>query len=240
MAVNPNIPKLVNAGEPVTAEAWNVIVKGIIALTNYLEGTEGSSLKVSLANPGLSASARVTATRDDSGITYEAVAPVGSAKTFVLSGLRPGPYTIRAEAPGFDAATKNVTLPTTEEISLTLTQRGSFMPAVFGLPLDDALLTLKNSSVAVSRILDMAGNDIAPAKPGAENSESPVLVQIPHAGVPVPPGGSAQLVVAASLEVERTIEMPSLAGLTLGEAQKALEALGLVLGKVSTMQRSSK
>jgi len=232
MAINPNIPKTVNAGEPVTAEGWNVIVNGIIALTNYLNSTEASSLQVSLANVGLAlSSARVTATRGD-GVIFQAVAPVAPANTFVFSGLAPGPYTLRAEAPGFDAATKSITSPSAEVVSLTLTPNGAFMPAVFGAPLQAALQQLKNANIAVSRI-------IAPANPGADNDNSPVLAQIPAAGLPVAPDGNAQLVIATSLQVQSSVEIPSLAGLTLAEAQKALEGLGLALGKVVTKQKAS-
>ena len=46
---------------------------------------------------------------------------------------------------------------------------------------------------------------------------------------PVDPG-------AATLTAQASIEVPSLAGLSLPEAQKALESLGLVLGKVTTKQ----
>ena len=238
MAINPNIPKAVNAGEPVTAEGWNVIVKGIIALTDYLNSTEASSLKVSLTNVGLAvSSARVIATRAD-GVSFEAVAPVPPETNFVFSGLAAGPYTIRAEVPGFDAATKAVTSPTSEVVPLTLTPRGAFMPAVFGSTLQSALTQLKNVNIAVSRVLDVTGRDIAPANPGAENNDSPVLAQIPGAGVPVAPDGSAQLVIATSLQIQSSIEIPSLAGLTLAEAQKALEGLGLALGKVVTKQKA--
>jgi hypothetical protein len=238
MAINPNIPKTVNAGEPVTAEGWNVIVKGIIALTDYLNSTEASSLKVSLTNVGLAAGAtRVTATRAD-GATFEAVAPVPPAQEFVFSGLAAGAYTIRAEAPGFDAATKTVTTPLVQPVALTLTPHGAFMPAVFGSTLQTALSELKNASIAVSRVLDVTGREIPPANPGSENNNSPVLAQIPGAGVPVPPEGSAQLVIATSLQIQSSIEIPSLAGLTLIEAKTALEHLGLVLGKVVTKTKS--
>ncbi|HEX7333972.1 MAG TPA: hypothetical protein VF290_20880 [Pyrinomonadaceae bacterium] len=238
MAINPHIPKTVNAGEPVTAEAWNVFVSAILALTNHLNSTEASSLKVSLTNgdPAVS-SARVTATRAD-GVTFQAVAPVPPSTTFVFSGLRSGAYTIRAEAVGFDPATKDVISPTDEVVTLTLKPNGSFMPAVFGSTLQAALLQLKNSNIAVSRIIDVTGRDIAPANPGSENNNSPVLAQIPAEGEPVAPKGSAQLVIATALQVQPSIEMPSLAGLTLSEAQKALEGIGLSLGKVVTKQAS--
>jgi hypothetical protein len=239
MAINPNIPKTVNAGEPVTAEAWNVIVNAILSLTNYLGSTEGSSLEVSLTNTGLNAStARVTAKRDD-GVTFEAVAPVPPGTTFVFSGLRPGSYVIRAEAPGFDPATTTVTSPAAAPVTLTLTPHGAFMPQVFGSPLQAALQQLQNSSIAVARILDVTGQDVAPANPGSEYTNAFVLVQIPDAGTPVPPEGRAQLVVAAALQVQATVEVPSFVGLTLAEAQKALEGMGLVLGTVTTKQKAT-
>jgi beta-lactam-binding protein with PASTA domain len=53
----------------------------------------------------------------------------------------------------------------------------------------------------------------------------------------VPTGAPVHLVVAAVLEAESSIEIPSLTGLSLPEAQKALESLGLVLGKVVTKQQ---
>jgi hypothetical protein len=239
MDINPNIPKTVNPGEPVTAEAWNVIVRAILALTNYLSSTEASSLQVSLSNTQLdAASARVTATRDD-GITFQAVAPVLPSTFFVFAGLKPGLYTIRAEAVGFDAATKNVTSPTADVVTLTLTPRGAFMPSVFGKPLQAAIQELDNLNIPVTRILDVTGVDIPPASPGAENNDSPVLGQVPSAGEHVPPEGRAQLVIASALQLQPSIEMPSLAGLTLAEAQKALEGLGLVLGKVVTKQKGA-
>ncbi len=232
MAINPNIPKTVNPGEPVTAQGWNVIVNAIVAITNYLTSTEASSLKVTITNQDVSpATARVTALRDD-GVSFQAVAPVPPGTNYIFSGLRPGPYVIRAEAPGFDAATKSVTAPVADAVSITLTPRGAFMPAVFGSTLQSALQDLKNRNIAVARVLDVTGRDVAPANPGAEYNTSPVLAQIPAAGQPVPPEGNAQLVVAIALQVQPSIEIPPLTGLTLAEAQKALEGLGLVLGKV--------
>jgi hypothetical protein len=238
MEINPNIPKTVNAGEPVTAEAWNVIVKAILSLTNYLSSTEGSSLQVSLTNTGLVASSvRMTATRDD-GVTFQAVAPVPPGTQFVFSGLRPGSYTIRAEAPGFDPATKAVTSPATDPITLTLTPHGAFMPLVFGSSLQAALQQLQNSSITVDRILDVTGHDVPTANPGSEYASSLVLMQIPDAGTPVAPEGKTQLVIAAALQIQPSIEVPSFVGLTLAEAQKALEGMGLVLGNVVTKQKA--
>jgi hypothetical protein len=239
MSINPNIPKTVNPGEPVTAQAWNVIVGGIVAITNYLDSTQASVLKIAIANAGFSMdTARVTAVRDD-GVAFQAVGPVAPDTNFVIAGLRPGSYTVHAEAPGFDAKTAPVTVPSDNVVSLTLTPHGAFAPALFGTALQTALQQLKNSNIAVSRILDVAGRDVAPANPSSDYTSSPVLAQIPAAGDPVAPDGSMQLVVAASLQVQASIEMPPLAGLTLAEAQKALEGIGLVLGKVVTKQTAT-
>src|SRR3954453_14029319 len=109
--------------------------------------------------------------------------------------------------------------------------KGALMPQVFGLTLREALTQLAGLKIAVSRIVDVTGRDVPPANPGPEYNDAPVVVQFPAPGEAVPPDGSAQFAVAASLKIEPSIEVPSLAGLTLPEAQKALEALGLVLGK---------
>jgi len=239
MAINSNIPTTVNPGEPVTAQAWNVIVNAIVSLTNYLTATEASSLNVAISNPDLDpATARVTALRAD-GTSYQAVAPIPPGTNYVFSGLRPGPYTIRAEAPGFDAATQSVTAPSTAVVSFTLAKHGAFAPDLFGQTLQTGLQTLQSASIAVSRILDVAGRDVAPANPGSDYNGSPILAQIPPAGRPIAPGGSIQLVVAASLQVQASVEVPPLSGLTLAEAQKALEGIGLVLGTVTNKNKGT-
>ncbi len=238
MAINPFMPKTVNAGEPVTAQGWNVIVNAIAALTDYLTTTEAKALQVSITNTGVDPSTtRVTAVKDD-GVSFQAVAPVPPGTNYTFAGLKPGAYSIRVEALGFDPMTKSATVPDVSSLSVTLTPHGAFMPKVFGETLQATLTQLKNASIAVSRILDVAGRDVAPANPGSDYNDAPVLMQFPNPGEPVPPDGSAQLVVAASLKVQQSIELPSLAGLTLAEAQKALEGLGLVLGTVVTKTKA--
>jgi hypothetical protein len=236
MAINPHVPTPVNPGEPVTAQAWNVFVNAIIAISNYLDSTEASSLQVTVTNPqAIPEDTRVTATRDDGGV-FAAVAPVPPGTTWVFTGLRAGAYSIRVEAAGFEPTVEQITAPVTDPVSITLTPSGAFMPPLFGSTLQAALQELKNRNIAVERILDVAGRDVPPGNPPAEFRESPVLMQFPLAGVAVPPAGRANLVVAAALDVEPAIEVPSLAGLSLSEAQKALESIGLVLGKVVTKQ----
>jgi hypothetical protein len=239
MALEEFIAKTVTPGEPLTAQAWNEIVAAVAALNHHILSTEASSIRVQIANAGLApGQTRVTAVPQDGAQAFEAVRPIPPGTEHVFAGLRPGVYTVRAEAPGFDAATATVTVPAAEPVSLTLVPRGGLMPALFGRPLSQALSDLKSLGIAVSRVLDIAGREVAPANPGAEYADAPVLVQIPAPGQPVPPESSAQLAVAAALQVEPSIEVPSLTGLSLEEAKKALEAAGLVLGKVENRQLS--
>ena len=232
----PFIKKLVNAGEPVTAQAWNDIVNALGQVHTHLESTEATALKVQVTTAGGNpASVRVTALRDD-GIAIDAVAPVPPGTEHVFAGLRPGTYSLRVEAAGYQAATVNVTVPDANVQNVTLTASGAFMPPVFGLELQETLAALSNSQIAVGRILDVTGTDVPTANPGAQYNGSLVLMQFPLAGTAVPTGQSVQLVIAAVLAAQASIEIPSLIGLTLPEAQKALESLGLVLGKVISKQ----
>jgi len=232
MSINVPPQKTVNAGEPVTAEGWNALVGGITALTQYLNATEASGVRITIKNVGVK-SARVTATRDD-GVTYEAVAPVPPGSEYILSGLRPGSYQLRVSAPGFQVQNASVTVPVDTPIEVSLQTNGAFMPELFGLTLRAALQALAGQKIAVARILDVVGRDVAPANPGSDYNDQPVLAYFPASGTAVPPEGQVQLVVSAPLQVQPSVEVPSLAGLTLAEAQKALEAVGLVLGKVTS------
>jgi hypothetical protein len=232
MPINVPPQTTVSPGEPVTAEGWNAIVGGVTALTQYLNATEASGVHVVIKNAGVT-NARVTATRDD-GVTYEAVAPVPPGTDFIIAGLRPGAYVVRVEAPGFTTETASITAPLATPVEISLQANGAFMPELFGSTLRAALQELSSRKIAVGRILDVVGRDVAPANPGSDYNDQPVLAHFPSAGTAVPPEGQVQLLVSTSLQVQQSVEVPSLAGLTLSEAQKALEALGLVLGKVVT------
>jgi hypothetical protein len=238
MTLDQFIAKTVQPGEPLTAQAWNDLVQAIAGLYGYLESTQGTQLRVVLANADIDrASARVTAVGAN-GRVAEAVRPIPPDTHFVFPSLEPGPYTIRAEAPGFAAATQSMTAPLEAPIEMTLARNAAAMPMVFGQTLEQAMAALALANIGVSRILDVTGRDVAPAKLDAEYRDAPVLMQFPEAGQPVSPEARAQLVVAVSLQAEAAVEVPSLAGLTLDEARKALEGLGLVLGKVVTKKQN--
>ena len=223
-------------GQPITAQAWNLIIASLTDVIGVLNAQAGQSLRVTVNNPSVPAeSIRVTAIAEGvNGAVIEAAPPVPPGTSFTLTGLPSGNYTIRAAAPGFAAATVIATLPGAATADLTMARLAPDMPALFGAALDAALSSLTTAGVVVQRIVDVTGREIAPANPGPAFLKSLVLAQLPVAGDPAPASVGVQLVVSAALEVEASVVMPPLAGLTLGEARKVLEDIGLVLGNVST------
>lgn len=233
-----NAPNVV-AGEPITADAWNELVSGIRVLNEFIRNNQAASLRVQLGNTNIRLeTVRVTASRDD-GWLADAAIPLNNNDPFVFAALPLGAFTIRAEAPGFKPATANITIPTEPAalpLNLTMQQDGAFIPNLIGTKLSIALKQLSDVGITVGRLLDVVGRDLPPANPAAEYLDQPVLMQLPDPDVAVSPAGRAQLVVAAALQVEESVEIPPLTGLTLTEARKALEAIGLKLGKVETRQ----
>jgi hypothetical protein len=232
----------VNPGQPLTAQAWNDIVDAIDQANQYLQATM-HSVHVQITNPELASQSMLETVRVFAVLAgsppFEAVRPIAPGGPHVLTGLPPGAYTLQAEAVGYTPATTTVNVTGTgasdTPVSMALAQAGGFMPALFGLPLAQAKQQLATLQIKFDRLLDFNGNDMAPAATDFDNT--PVLVQSPAVGTYMKAGDSAQLVVGVPQKVESGVLVPSLAGLTQAEAQKALESIGLVLGKVQILQR---
>ena len=239
MPLEPLSVEPVHPGQPITSQAWNDIVTNLAEVIALLNAQAGQSLRVTVNNPSADPGRiRVSAIAEGpQGAVFEAAHPVAPDTAFTLTGLPPGNYTVRAEAPGFAIATAMTSLPGAGTVELTMTRSAPEMPDLFGRTLEEALSVLSTAGVVVQRVIDITGRDVAPANPGAEYLDSQVLVQLPRAGEPAPASPGAQLVITAALEVEPTVVMPSLAGLTLSEARKVLDDLGLVLGDVRTRTR---
>lgn len=236
MPLEPLNVEPVHPGQPITSQAWNDIVNNLADVINLLNAQAGQSLRVTVNNPSAEVEQiRVSAIAEGpQGAVFEAAPPVPPDTAFTLTGLPPGNYTIRAVAPGFSPATVMTSLPGTADVDLTMVRSAPAMPDLFALTLDEALSTLATAGVVVQRVVDITGRDIAPADPAPAFRSTQVLVHLPAAGEPAPAATGAQLVVSAALEVEPTVVMPPLAGLTLAEARRVLEDLGLVLGDVRT------
>jgi beta-lactam-binding protein with PASTA domain len=61
-----------------------------------------------------------------------------------------------------------------------------------------------------------------------------VLVQHPAVGAPVDAATRARLVLSAVPEVQETVQVPPIMGLTFEEARRLLNELGLDVGRVMT------
>lgn len=228
--------KEVAPGEPLTAQAWNELVQGIRSLNEFVVASQNTALEVTLGNVDIDlAAVRVSAERDDGWLMEAAV---NSNGVFVFTSLPVGAFVISASAPGFTPATHNITLPSDDSVQLTMNQNGAFMPNVTGVELGQALNQLRDLGISVGRLLDVVGRELAPAKPDSEYLRQPLLVQLPDPGVPVLPSDQISLVVSTALQVDDAVEIPPLTGLTLAEARKTLESLGLRLGTVETRQKN--
>jgi beta-lactam-binding protein with PASTA domain len=97
-----------------------------------------------------------------------------------------------------------------------------------------ALEQLHAAGIDADMILDTTGREISRTSVPPEYADSPILFQLPAAGIVVPTGtGRVRLVVASALRRDPVVTMPSLTGLSLSEAQEVLERIGLVLGETS-------
>jgi hypothetical protein len=232
----------VTPGQPLTAQAWNDIVDAIDQAYQYLQATM-HSVHVQITNPELASQAMLETVRVFAVLAgsppFEAVRPVVPGGPHVLAGLPPGAYTLQAEAVGYTPATTTINVTGTgasdTAVSMALAPAGVFMPALFGLPLAQAKQQLATLQIKFDRLLDFNGSDMAPASTDFDNT--PVLLQSPPLGTFMNAGDSAQLVVGVPQKVESGVMVPSLAGLSQAEAQKALESIGLVLGKVQILRR---
>lgn len=242
MDLQPFIKTHVAPGEPLTAQAWNDLVDAIDQLHRFLAGSR-QVVRVEITTPGLDpATVRVTAVRADGG-AIGGVPPVPPATEHVLTGLEVGTWTVVATAEGHDSASKPVEITGEEDeeirVELALSRKGPAMPDLFGRSFEEAAAILEEAGIPVVRALDFTGQDIMPSSPDPDQAAAPVLVQWPEPGTTITSAGGARLVVAVPVEVERGVEVPSLAGLTHAEAQKALEAIGLQLGKVQVLAKGA-
>jgi hypothetical protein len=239
MDLKPFVKKPVKAGEPMTAQAWNDVLEGVDQLYQFIVASR-HTVRVTITNPGVDPEqVRVTASRAD-GASVEAVRPIAPSKQHILSGLDAGVWTVAAELAGYQAATAVVNITDTGQtsIEMALTKVGNFMPDLFGATLAAARKALADAGIPLVKLLDFNGRDLPPTSSDPQNDPAPVLVQWPHAYAALSPGTGARLVIAVPVQVEPAVAVPSLTSLSEPEARKALEGVGLVLGKVTMAQRS--
>jgi hypothetical protein len=235
MDLKPFLKKPVQAGEPLTAAAWNDVLDAIDGSYQFLLATQ-HTVTVTITNTDLDPeTVRVTAS-SSTGALVEAVRSILSGKDHVLSRLEPGAWTVTAEAHGYTAATKAIDVPTDATVQLALTKAGGFMPDLFGAQLGTAKAALAVANITLVHLFDFNGRELPTSS--TDNDDKLVLVQWPPPDAALSlNGGGARLVIGVPVQVEPAVAVPVLTSLNQQEAQKALEAVGLTLGKVTFVQR---
>jgi hypothetical protein len=166
------------------------------------------------------------------GRAVAALPPFGERTAHLLVGLTDGPWRIHVSVPGMVTQTRDVTMPQTDPIGVSMVLDGVRVPDLFGVGARAALDQLRSLGIDADALLDTNGREVSRLEMPPEYVDVPVLHQLPEAGTVVPAGsGRVRLVVASALRRDPVVTMPSLVGLTLSEAQQVLERLGLVLGK---------
>jgi len=226
------------AGEPVTAQGWNALVNGLRALYQAVIALGGATLDVTVtAGQQSPQSITVVAEPLGEGRPVRALPPFGARTAHLLVGLTDGPWRVHVQAPGFTAEVREVILPRTDPLAVALTSAGVVVPDLFGDSLRGALDELRRLGIDTDQVLDTTGREVSRSAVPPEYVDAPILAQLPAAGEVVPSGtGRVRLVVASALRREPVVTMPSLIGLSLGEAQQVLERLGLRMGSTTIRQ----
>jgi hypothetical protein len=225
----------VNPGEPVTAQGWNSIVDGLDDLYDAVLAFGTGALQVGVTAGELPVrDAEVVAVPLAGGNPVAALPLFGDTTAYQLIGISDGEWRLYVRAEGFQPQTRDVTVPATEPISVSLTLAGALVPDLFGVPAQDALAQLTTASITVDLILDITGHEVSRVNLPPQYQNAPVLLQLPDAGTVIDPASQrVRLVLAVAIDQVPVVTMPSLIGLTADEVATALNQLGLVLGKTT-------
>ena len=225
----------VTAGEPVTAQGWNAIVTGLGDLYAAVIALGGETLDVAVTSNGAPfPDAVVIAEPLGGGRAVRALPPFGARTAHLLVGLTDGAWRLHIQAPAFVSQTKDVVLPSAEVVAVAMAVDGIVVPDLFGVSLQGALDQVRALKIDADLVLDTTGREVSRTAVPPEFVDAPVLMQLPAAGAVVPLAtGRVRLVVASALRRDPVVTMPSIIGLTLAEAQEAVERVGLRLGSSS-------
>lgn len=226
----------VEPGRPITAQGWNAIVNGLLALYEAVKAIGSGTLVVSVQADGQ--------TVRDAQVVAEAVVgespPVrglplfGSRETYLVTGVSEGAWRVHVSAPGFATQVLDATVPLAAPLTVNLVRAGVAVPDLFGTGYTAALGALTALGLQTEIALDTTGEEISRAQVPAEFQNQPVLGQLPAAGTVVDPAVTRlRLVVATAVREDPIVTVPSLVGLTQAEAARALEKIGLRLGKIT-------
>jgi hypothetical protein len=229
--VKPPLPT-VAAGQPVTAQGWNGILSAVGALYDGVNALGTEQVTVNVTSDGQPVLDAVVVAVPTSGPPVAAVPPHGTDPGYRLTELVVGAYNVFVSAPGYAAiAAIPITVPR-GPLAVALTRTSRPMPAVMGLTAAAALTALAGAGVVVDLVLDVFGETVAHGSLPPARQGSKVLVQQPPPGAPVDAATRARLVLSAVPEVQQTVQVPPIVGLTFEEARRLLNDAGLEVGRV--------
>jgi hypothetical protein len=230
-------PALANAepGKPITAQAWNAVTGAIGTLYDAVAAMSGANVLVQVAANGVPVEgAEVLAVPQGEGRPILAAPAYPGVSAYTLAGVTPGTWTVHVSAAGFVSQAINVSMPPAGPVNVNLVLAGVVMPDLFGMPTSQALAAIAAAGLQVDIILDAAGQEIPKTSLPPASANVPVLMHSPAAGsVLIPASDRVRLVIAAAFQQASMVVMPNLTGLSLAEATKALEGLGLKVGSTT-------
>ncbi len=200
----------VSPGQPITAQSWNTLVQGILALFDGVNALGTDGLTVNVLDGSTPVSDAVVVGVPASGEPVVAVPPHGKVTSFRLTGLAEGDWTIVVTASGYKPATAPAKVPATDPVVVQLTASTVPMPTVVGMITANALASLGSLSIVVDSVLDVFGADVSKTAPTGDQASAKVLVQFPApgAGVVAATAGVRLIIAAKAPDKGTTPEGP--------------------------------
>lgn len=225
----------VEPGRPITAQGWNAIVDALSVLYDAVRAFGSGTVTVSVQSDGQAVNdVQIIAEPVSEGLPVEGLPLFGTRTTYLVAGVSDGAWRLHVSAPGFATQVVEVTLPVAAPVTVNLARAGVAVPDLFGQSYTAGLAALAAATLQAGLVIDTLGEEISRSQVPAEYQNQPILAQLPAAGTVVDPASiRLRLVVAAADRDEPIVTVPSLVGLTQAEAARALEKIGLRLGKIT-------
>jgi hypothetical protein len=226
----------VDPGRPITAQGWNAIVDALSSLYDSVLAFGSGVLAVRVQADGQPVpDAQVVAEPVSGGHPLQAVPLYGTQTSYLVTGVSEGNWRINVSAPGFTSQVIETQVPSESPVVVSLARAGVAVPDLFGTGVQAAMAALGQLGIDIDVMIDALGHEVSKIQVPPEYQNSPILAQLPAAGSVINPATTRlRLVVAAALREEPVVTMPSLIGLTQAEASRALEQIGLRLGRTTT------
>lgn len=230
----------VNAGDPLTSEAWNNIIAAVRTLFEAANET-GTVLAVRVVDgDGNPVPHGVVTLIGKDDLTRVGLYAGADVRRYLVPGIADGAYVLSVEADGFASEKREVEIDGASRemtVEMTRTRIESGVPDLFGQNLVEATSRLKDAGFRAGIVLDAHGRELTTRDLGDSAAERYVLGQSPDAGQAHASGGAVNIAVSAVPMVEERIRVPSVVGLSLDEARRTLQDAGLVVGTVGSVSK---